>query len=93
MFQVINICVGEKIYEPGKHFVLSTSGISPLLEFGSELQREICPPDGYTVVSYSEHQQALYVNKVRVKAKVYEKKGQRFCPDFGVPVTTTSRRR
>lgn len=96
MFGVKNVCIGEKIYATGTHFVLSEGFNSSSMFFENQAHREIYSPEGYTVVNYFQiprvGPEILYVNNVSVKAKVYQKKKERFCPDFGTPVTVCRHR-
>lgn len=93
---VYNINVRERIYESGTHFVLSRGFYSENMIFGDSIRNEIFPPLGYRAVNYCQarltYPEILYVNQVKVKAKIYEKKGQSFCPDFGKPVVLNKHR-
>ncbi len=96
MFKKNNICIGQKIYEPGTHFVLSEEFHSSNMTFDGSIRKEITPPLGYKAMNYFQARLStpdiLYVNQVKVKAKIYEQKGQSFCPDFGKPVVLNKHR-
>lgn len=86
-----NIQIGSTFFEPNKHFILVRYNLEEKGFINGSMygQDQLVTPLGYTIVS-SDSESILYVNTVKVKAKVYKnvKTNKKFSPEFGTPVKT-----
>ena len=81
MFGMNITYIGMEVFQPETHYIFA-SGIK---------QTQLTCPSGYKIVN-ADFNAILFVNKVAVKTKVYEKNGERFSPEFGTPVSKVNRR-
>lgn len=86
-----NIQIGSAFFEPNMHFILVRYNLEKkgFITGSMDDKNQLSFPPGYTIVS-SDSESILYVNTVKVKAKVYKnvKTNKKFSPEFGTPVKT-----
>ena len=75
--------IGTKVFEKGQHVVVDYNNSGSYLYNN---KRQIFIPAGYRLVSGSGEYTCFFENIVPVRAKVYEKNGQKFSPEFGQPL-------
>ena len=74
--------IGTKVFEKGQHVVVDYDNSGSYLYNN---KRQIFIPAGYRLASGSS-EYTCFENIVPVRAKVYEKNGQKFSPEFGQPL-------
>ncbi len=92
MFGMNITYIGMEVFQPETHYIFA-SGIKQT-KFRHKMndgQSQLTCPSGYKIVN-ADFNAILFVNKVAVKTKVYEKNGERFSPEFGTPVSKVNRR-
>lgn len=92
MFGMNLTYVGMEVFQPETHYVF-VHGLkqSKFRHKMCDSQAQLTCPLGYKIVN-ADFNTILFVNKVAVKTKVYEKNGERFSPEFGTPVPRANRR-
>ncbi len=76
--------IGTKVFDIGQH-VVRTEAYGKHTSYRYNHQQQIFIPDGYRLAA-ADGLVLYFENSVSVEAKVYEKSGKRFSPEFGKPL-------